>query len=116
MRFNCHCVYTDKVKQALTKHSDPCAGQCRLGGYTQLDACVEYVNACKKARKTKVGKCHEKKILKGTRATKGHIEETWELKQRKNGASTKKLKALRVTVQGLFDDELDDGGESEASE
>ena len=75
-RPNCHCICTDKVKQALTKYSDPCAGQCRLGGHTQLDVYVGYANACKKARKTKVGKCHEKKILKGTRATKGCIEET----------------------------------------
>ena len=116
MRLNCHYVYTDKVKQSLTKCSDPCAGQCRLGGHTQLDACVGYVNACKKARETKVGECHEKETLKGMRATKGHTEETWELKQRKNGASTKEPKAPRVTVQGLFDDELSDGGESEASE
>ena len=116
MRFNRHCVHTDKVKQALTKCSDPCAGQCRLGGHTQLNACVGCANACKKARKTKVDECHEKKTLKGTRATKGHTEETWELKQRKNGASTKEPKAPRVTVQGLFDDGLSDGGESEASE
>ena len=63
-----------------------------------------------------VSVAYEKETLKGTRATKGHTEETWELKQRKNGASTKEPKAPRVTVQGLFDDGLSDGGESEASE
>ena len=77
MRFNCYCIHTDKVKQALTKYSDPCAGQCRLGGHTQLDACVGYANACKKAVKLRlVSVAYEKEILKGTRATKGHIEET----------------------------------------